>query len=246
MLFTMLPMTTVTAETRDYVETAEICDYVETSADVHIESYVIDFLESDILALERSESSLLLINDEVSYYGRDQLAKLPNSEALIYAYEAIVDGIEASAASITVYNGKNPISGQEFEMVMDMYRRDYVHHFWIGNSYNMYSDSKTVRFIEPTYIMSGDELEQAKIDFEEEAEKMLSGLDASTSVVGGGVVCTSGAGGVFPDGLLIGQVKAVHNDDVSAGFYAEIKPFADLSKISEVFVITSFEGQGEE
>ena len=74
----------------------------------------------------------------------------------------------------------------------------------------------------------------------------LSGLDASTSVVGGGVVCTSGAGGVFPDGLLIGQVKAVHNDDVSSGFYAEIKPFADLSKISDVFVITSFEGQGEE
>ena len=74
----------------------------------------------------------------------------------------------------------------------------------------------------------------------------LSGLDASTSVVGGGIVCTSGAGGVFPDGLLIGQVKAVHNDDVSSGFYAEIKPFAELSKISEVFVITAFEGQGEE
>ncbi len=74
----------------------------------------------------------------------------------------------------------------------------------------------------------------------------LSGLDASTSVVGGGVVCTSGAGGVFPDGLLIGQVKAVQNDEVSSGFYAEIKPFAELSKISDVFVITSFEGQGEE
>lgn len=70
----------------------------------------------------------------------------------------------------------------------------------------------------------------------------LSGLDASTSVVGGGVVCTSGAGGIFPDGLLIGQVKAVRNDEVSSGFYAEIKPFAELSKISDVFVITSFEG----
>lgn len=74
----------------------------------------------------------------------------------------------------------------------------------------------------------------------------LSGLDASTSVVGGGIVSTSGAGGVFPDGLLIGQVKAVHNDDVSAGFYAEVKPFAELLKISDVFVITGFEGQGEE
>lgn len=74
----------------------------------------------------------------------------------------------------------------------------------------------------------------------------MSGLDVSTSVVGGGVVCTSGAGGVFPDGLLIGEITAVHNDDVSAGFYAEVKPFAELSKVSDVFVITSFEGQGEE
>jgi rod shape-determining protein MreC len=74
----------------------------------------------------------------------------------------------------------------------------------------------------------------------------LSGLDSSTSVVGGGIVCTSGAGGVFPDGLLIGQIKSVHNDDVSSGFYAEVEPFAELSKISDVFVITSFEGQGEE
>lgn len=74
----------------------------------------------------------------------------------------------------------------------------------------------------------------------------LSGLDASTSVVGGGIVCTSGAGGIFPEGLLIGQVKAVQNDDISSGFYAEIEPFAELSRISDVFVITSFEGQGEE
>ncbi|MGN1316009.1 MAG: rod shape-determining protein MreC [Acutalibacteraceae bacterium] len=74
----------------------------------------------------------------------------------------------------------------------------------------------------------------------------LSGLDSSTSVVGGGIVCTSGAGGVFPDGLLIGEVVSVRDDDVSAGFYAQVKPFVDFSKVSDVFVITSFEGQGEE
>lgn len=74
----------------------------------------------------------------------------------------------------------------------------------------------------------------------------LSGLDSSTSVVGGGIVCTSGAGGVFPDGLLIGEVVSVKDDEVSAGFYAQVKPFVDFSKLSDVFVITSFEGQGEE
>lgn len=74
----------------------------------------------------------------------------------------------------------------------------------------------------------------------------LSGLDASTSVVGGGVVCTSGAGGIFPSGLIIGEVESVCNDDVSSGFYAEVKPYADFSRLSDVFVITAFEGQGEE
>lgn len=73
----------------------------------------------------------------------------------------------------------------------------------------------------------------------------LEGLDSSTSVVSGGVVCTSGAGGVFPDGLIIGEITAVKTDEISTASYAQVKPFAELDQISEVFVITSFEGQGE-
>ncbi len=73
----------------------------------------------------------------------------------------------------------------------------------------------------------------------------LSGLTAGTSVVRGGIVCTSGAGGVFPGGLIIGEVTAVKNDEVSAAYYAEVKPFMLPENVSDVFVITAFEGQGE-
>lgn len=73
----------------------------------------------------------------------------------------------------------------------------------------------------------------------------LSGLDSSTSIVSGGIVCTSGAGGVFPNGLIIGEVVSVEADDVSASYYAEVKPFYEPGEITDVFVITSFEGQGE-
>lgn len=73
----------------------------------------------------------------------------------------------------------------------------------------------------------------------------LSGLDASTSIVKGGIVCTSGAGGVFPNGLIIGEVAAVKNDDVTAAYYAEVKPFCIPEDITDVFIITSFAGQGE-
>ena len=58
-------------------------------------------------------------------------------------------------------------------------------------------------------------------------------------------MCTSGAGGVFPNGLIIGEIIAVKIDDVSAGYYAEVKPFAQFNEITDVFVITSFIGQGE-
>ena len=73
----------------------------------------------------------------------------------------------------------------------------------------------------------------------------MYGLDTDTSIVGGGTVCTSGAGGVFPDGLIIGEVKGVCDDEVTAGYYAEVEPFARLDEIKDVFVITGFEGQGE-
>lgn len=73
----------------------------------------------------------------------------------------------------------------------------------------------------------------------------LYGLDASTSIVKGGIVCTSGAGGVFPGGLIIGEVTGVKNDDVTASYYAEVKPFIMPDDVTDVFVITSFAGQGE-
>lgn len=71
------------------------------------------------------------------------------------------------------------------------------------------------------------------------------GLDASTSIVSGGMVCTSGSGGVFPKDLLVGEVTAVKNDELSSAYYAEVKPFCSVEDIADVFVITSFEGQGE-
>ncbi len=73
----------------------------------------------------------------------------------------------------------------------------------------------------------------------------LSGLDSSTSIVGGGIVCTSGAGGVFPKGLIIGKVSAVRDDSADSAFYAEVEPYANLDKVTDVFVITQFEGQGQ-
>ncbi len=73
----------------------------------------------------------------------------------------------------------------------------------------------------------------------------FNGLSASTSIVSGGMVCTSGAGGVFPSDLLVGEIVSVKSDEISSAYYAEVKPFCSVEDIADVFVITSFEGQGE-
>lgn len=71
----------------------------------------------------------------------------------------------------------------------------------------------------------------------------FSNLSRSCSVSIGDYVVTSGEG-IFPEGLLIGEIESVGSDAYNTSIYADIKPFADFSDIRNVMVITSFEGQG--
>ncbi len=71
----------------------------------------------------------------------------------------------------------------------------------------------------------------------------FSNLARSCTVAVGDYVITSGEG-IFPEGLLIGSVNNIGVDENNNSIYAEIKPFADISELRSVMVITSFEGQG--
>ncbi len=73
----------------------------------------------------------------------------------------------------------------------------------------------------------------------------LQGLERNSSIVSGGVVCTSGAGGVFPHGLIIGEVSSVTTDEITTSTYATLKPYTKINELTDVFVVTSFIGQGE-
>ncbi len=72
----------------------------------------------------------------------------------------------------------------------------------------------------------------------------LSGLDRNTSIATGGIVCTSGVGGIYPRDLILGTVKEVKNDSHDISSYATIVPGFNISKLEDVLVITDFEGQG--
>ncbi len=72
---------------------------------------------------------------------------------------------------------------------------------------------------------------------------VLSGLAKNTSVVSGGIVCTSGIGGLYPKDLIIGTVKDIKPDITGLSVTAFIEPEADYSLLTDVFIITDFEGK---
>jgi rod shape-determining protein MreC len=73
----------------------------------------------------------------------------------------------------------------------------------------------------------------------------LSGLSKTTPIIPGGVVCSSGTGGIFPRDFLIGTVTEVITDNTSVAAYAVIEPDIDPATLTDVFVITDFTGKEE-
>lgn len=63
-------------------------------------------------------------------------------------------------------------------------------------------------------------------------------LAKESDVIKGDTIVTSGYGGVYPKGFLIGTVERVDVDSEGATQSAVIKPAADFSHMEEVFVIT--------
>jgi len=74
---------------------------------------------------------------------------------------------------------------------------------------------------------------------------MLDHLDEDQIVLPGDSVVTSSVGGVFPAGLVIGEVVEVLRHDTGIGRYATVSPMREIDQsITRVFVITSYDITG--
>ena len=69
----------------------------------------------------------------------------------------------------------------------------------------------------------------------------LTGLDTKTAVSEGGIVCTSGTGGIFPKDLIIGTVVSVEQSETDLSSYAVIKAAVNANEIHDCFIITAYE-----
>ena len=73
---------------------------------------------------------------------------------------------------------------------------------------------------------------------------ILSGLSRQSSITPGGIIISSGIGGTYPKGLIIGTVSEINESPYDISSYAVIVPGADISQLEDVFIITEFKGQG--
>ena len=73
----------------------------------------------------------------------------------------------------------------------------------------------------------------------------MSKLSTDHKVKKGHIVTTTGIGGLYPKGLIIGEVTDVCYDTYNTSYYAVIKPYDNIKTISEVAIITEYTGQGQ-
>jgi len=82
------------------------------------------------------------------------------------------------------------------------------------------------------------------IRFAENGRVRMRYLEHDTLVRAGTVITTSGTGGMFPTDLLVGRAEYVERDP-DGSYYAVVVPYVDVKNVSDVFVVTGFEGKGE-
>lgn len=74
-----------------------------------------------------------------------------------------------------------------------------------------------------------------------EGRLKLTYLPESSELIAGDMVLTSGLGGEYPSGLVVGHIGEVLTDPSGMTRYAVVIPEADLAGVKQVFVIKSFD-----
>lgn len=130
-------------------------------------------------------SPFALVEPQAPYFGREALATLANKDALLYAYDQIVMGVEAYLEKITVYPvwGAPTLTIAELQMVMDAYVRDHTEHFWLDTKYSISykKSSGLATAVKPKYTVKAEDLEEAKAEFNAAAEELLHGITPDMS-----------------------------------------------------------------
>lgn len=71
-------------------------------------------------------------------------------------------------------------------------------------------------------------------------------ISRESAIEPGDVIVSSGSSGIFPANQIIGTVEEIYMEDSGLSLTAVIQPIVDVRAVSNIFVITHFNGQGED
>ena len=101
--------------------------------------------------------------------------------------------------------------------------------------------------LDPSVFVSAYEIRTREAGYTETTASLadnglirLAGATRTTAMSPGGIVCTSGTGGIFPKDLLIGEVMEITDAAENISTYAIVRPYVDFDNLIDVFIITSF------
>ena len=70
-------------------------------------------------------------------------------------------------------------------------------------------------------------------------------ISSQNRVQPGDIIVTSGTSGMYPKNMKLGKVVSVDYDSHDSSYYAVIEPFEKVKEVTDVFVITDFQGKGQ-
>ena len=84
-----------------------------------------------------------------------------------------------------------------------------------------------------------------EMEYAEKGMTVMKYVSSTNTIASGDFIITSGAGGVFPAGLTVGTVDEVRTSKNTVSCYAVINPAVDFSRLSDIMVITDFDGKAD-
>ncbi len=82
------------------------------------------------------------------------------------------------------------------------------------------------------------------IEFCENGSCLMQPRASDTAISPGSLIITSGIGGIYPGGMIIGTVIQIEDSKYDLSSYAVIDPGVDVTQLEDVYVITYFDSQG--
>jgi rod shape-determining protein MreC len=217
----------------------------------NIYSYIYDFeqlkLENSELRVQIAEMEEEIRNSRQALEENERFRRLLElSEPNRYMKYVMANVVSRSSSNwestFTISKGSaHGISANDCVINEEMYLVGYVSE--VGSNWAVVStliDSGT-ELGAIIYRTQGTGVAEGEFTLMGNGKLKLSYLPEGEVILNGDIILTSGVGGVYPKGIEIGTVEQVRAAEGGLGEYAVIAPSVELSRLSQVFIVTEFD-----